>query len=42
MALYTYYTIRGKWDFEAYNDNDAIRLAFYYCWYHNNFKISPF
>ena len=27
MALYTCYTNCGKWDFEAYNDKDAIRLA---------------
>lgn len=32
MKLYTCYTDRGKWDFEAYNDKDAIRLALYYCW----------
>lgn len=32
MALYTCYTDCGKWDFEAYNDQDAIRLALYYCW----------
>ena len=32
MKLYTCYTDRGKWDFQAYNDKDAIRLALYYCW----------
>ena len=32
MALYTCYTDCGKWQFEAYNDKDAIRLALYYCW----------
>ncbi|MDE6785416.1 MAG: hypothetical protein K2N35_03870 [Muribaculaceae bacterium] len=31
MALYTCYTDCGKWQFEAYNDKDAIRLALYYC-----------
>ncbi len=28
MELYTCYTDLGKWDFEAYNDRDALRLAF--------------
>lgn len=31
MALYTCYTDCGKWQLEAYNDKDAIRLALYYC-----------
>lgn len=32
MALYTCYTDCYKWDFEANNDKDAIRLAIYCCW----------
>ena len=32
IKLYTCYTDRGKWDFEAYNDKDAIHVAIYYCW----------
>ena len=42
MTLYTCYTDCDKWQFEAYNGKDTVRLSFYYCWYHNNFKISPF
>ena len=29
---YTCHTDRGKWNFEAYNDKDALRLALFYCW----------
>ena len=32
MKQYTCYTDRGKWNFEAYNDKDALRLALFYCW----------
>ena len=32
MKQYTCYTGRGKWNFEAYNDKDALRLALFYCW----------
>ena len=31
MAIDTSYTDRGKWNFEAYNDKDALRLALLYC-----------
>lgn len=29
---YTCYTRQGKWNFQACNDNDAMRLALFYCW----------
>ena len=32
MLTNTCYTDCGKWEFEAYTDKDAFRLALYYCW----------
>ncbi len=32
MYEYTCCTRQGKWNFQACNDNDAMRLALFYCW----------
>ena len=32
MYEYICFTDKGKWNFQAYNDKDALRLALFYCW----------